>query len=371
MYLHTGRDTMSFLRATELQESIIGFEPGRKTLLSVRYDEMGKTVYHSYEGGSIWMATVPRQIGGPGATFAISAKVLTTNEFVDRIPEIGMVNSAGFTWLPEISRVSVASARGLRLRIRQSPPIAGLSTFQVPITPATNLGFAPGLGCFLEARIVDLFGRERKLRLYHNGHSTAWLGLRQGRRYPRVSLLSSDGIRFRIVYGSPEMRIATIYLQDPAALYSIHESPEVGVQLGKLKWNPLRCYSAQPRRQLETDMLRSRHRYPHGRVGSEVAYAIANRDLSVSGLILNDPSEDGPDMVAEDGRVIFENRLLTITEAMTDDLLQRQIEFQMGRLKARLASDLSFYSKARMGYAFLSFVDSRGLKTLLFELRKR
>ena len=62
--------------------------------------------------------------------------------------------------------------------------------------------------------------------------------------------------------------------------------------------------------------------------------------------------------MSRDGRVIFENRLLTITGSMPAKLLERQVAFQLGRMRARLKSDLSYYNAARLGYVSLSYIES-------------
>lgn len=373
MYLHTDRDTMSFLKASLLQDSLGGFKVGHKALLKVCYIETGKSVYHRYEGGPIWMATAPFDIGRPGQNLTIAPTLLTASEFADNIPEITMTNEANFTWLPTESKiVCVSSRKGFRIEVEQRPAVEGISRFDVSMEPEEDLGFVPGLGCHLDARVSDFYGRERQVRIYHDGHSAAWVGLQRGKRYPRVSLLSFDGVRLRLAYGSPEIRVASIYLADPASLYSIEPSRQLEKPVFEnLPWKPFRSYRIEIKRELEREMLRSRHRYPHGRIGSEIAYSIATRELGFENLILNDPSEGGADMMTRNGSVVFENRLVTITEAMSLDLLERQILFQLGRLKTRLRSDLSFYRSAEIGYAFLSYLYAGRLETMIFRMEKR
>ncbi len=92
--------------------------------------------------------------------------------------------------------------------------------------------------------------------------------------------------------------------------------------------------------------------------------------MGFDNLILNDPSEGGADMSTTDGRILFENRLLTITGAMDRHLIERQVQFQLGKLMARLSSDLVYYRKAERGYAFLSFVENGGIETMMFEMTR-
>jgi len=371
MYLRTDRDTMSFLKASLLQDTISGFRAGHKALLKVRYVEAGRSVYHQYEGGPIWMATAPDRFGRPGQRLTISPKLLTRSEFANGIRGISMTKGMNFSWLPtECKIIRISDKLGLHVETMQQPSLEGITRFVVSMEPAEDLGFVPGLGCYLEAKIVDFFSREREVRIYHNGHSQAWLGLRQGKRYARVSLLSFDGVRLRIAYGSPQIRVASIYLANPSSAYSIERTSQEGRAFLNPHWNPIGFYRINLCRESEREMLRSRYRYPHGRIGSEIAYAIASHELGLNDLILKDPSEGGADMMTRDGRIVFESRLVTITEAMSSDLIERQILFQVSQLKTRLQSDLSFYRTAIAGYAFLSYVDLDGLWTMMFEMKR-
>jgi hypothetical protein len=317
MYFHMSRETMSFLTAQLLRDKVAGFEVGRRTLLDVYYVEADKSVYHQYEGGSIWMATTPLDIGRPGQTLSTIPALLTTNEFIANMPPIRMTNEVGFSWLPEASVINRFSHSGVfGVEAEQDPPVEGVKEFSLALK-LRNLDFAPGLGCYLEAGIVDYFGRERRVRFYHDGHSTAWIGLHRGKRYPRISLLSYDGVRLRIAYGSPEVRVASIYLDDPSSLYSLQQVEEEQFHATRSSgWRPSRLFSVKINRVLEREMLRSRYRYPHGKLGSEIAYSIPSRELGFENLILNDPSEGGADMMTNDGGVVFESRLVTITGAM-------------------------------------------------------
>jgi hypothetical protein len=302
----------------------------------------------------------------------LSAELLTKDEFLRNIPNVNLRNDVGFSWLPAESQiVRILDGKAPCVVVQQQPAVEGISKFNIPLEAAENLGFGPGKGCFLEAKIGDFFGFSRKVRIYHDGHSKPWLGIRQGTKYPRVSFLSSDGIRLRLAYGSTQVRVASIYLGDPSQLYI---SERVGrfrdFDFSRLPWKPSSSYLVLLKRELEGKMLQCRYRYPHGRIGSEVAYSIAARELDFGRLILNDPSDGGADMMTEDGKVLFENRLVTITEAMSSQALERQIVFEIGRLKTRLRSDLEFYQAADAGYAFLSFIGADGLGTMMFELMK-
>jgi hypothetical protein len=209
------------------------------------------------------------------------------------------------------------------------------------------------------------------MRIYHDGYSKSWIGLQRGKRCPRVSFISFDGVRLRIAYGSPEIRVATIYIADPSPLYSVEESWRGdGLALNNLPIAPKWAYRIRLKREVEEEMLRNRYRYPHGRIGSEIAYAIACRHMGRDRLVLNDPSEGGADMMSRNREIVFENRLITVTRGMSAGSLERQVIFQLEQLKTRLLSDLLYYDGSRIGYISLSFLDSEGLRTLVWEMRK-
>jgi hypothetical protein len=372
MYLQSKTGKMSFLKASLLQSLAVGVKVGQKSVLNVWYEEADKTVYHRYEGGPIWMATTPGEIGYPGNTLTIFPKLLTVEEFVDRFPTVDMPNEANLGWLPTRTKMVRLSEAGglLRIEAEQWPPVEGISNFVLIAHCSSSLAFAPGLGCNLQASLIDFGGRKRQVRFYHDGHGPAWVGFQQGRRFPRVSLLSFDGVRLRVAYGSPRLRVASIYINNPNSIYTLRTEREEIHLRNNTPWKALAFYSVGLNRETEREMLRSRYRYPHGRLGTEIAHAISSRELGFHDLVLNDPAKGGPDMTAENGEVLFENRLVVITVAMGPKACEQQLLFQIDRLKRRVQSDLAYYRKAKRGFAILTYLNLRGLRSMVLETKK-
>jgi hypothetical protein len=370
MYLHSAQNTMAFLRARVLQREVRGFEVGKESLLKVRYLSQHKTVYHRYEGGEIWMATVPEELAKPGQRFEIDVRMLTKSEFVGRIPEFNLVNEAEFSWLPYLVNISnFSSDSGFQFHLSQEPAVEGIERFRVRGIASNSLDFIPGYGCCLQFKVVDFFGRAETLRVYHDGHSVPWLGLGRSKKFPKISFISHDGTRLKLVYNSPQKRVATIYSDDPSRLFRV--GPQGGVSEHVNRDTLLcDCYKIELRRNYERKMLENPYRYPHGRLGAEIAYAISKLKIGIKDLILNDPSDGGPDLVTRDGRVVIEARLLVITEAMGNKARVSQIEFQLARLGSRLKSDLAFYPLAQSGYGFLSYLEKGRIRTLNFHIEK-
>jgi hypothetical protein len=369
MYLSSNRNTMAFLKAPVLQHQMTGFRAGHEYLLKVRYVDHLKTVYHRYEGGDVWMATVPNELARPGQNLTIDISILTQNDFVNGIPEFSLANEAQFTWLPLAVNVSNFSLdSGFHFDSDQEPSVEGINRFRINGIPS-DLGFVPGYGCYLQFRIVDFFNRIETIRVYHDGHNQPWFGLKRSRKFPRISFVSHDGARLKFVYGSPHKSVATIYAIDPSNLYKIEvesRSPRISQEI---RWAS-DSYGVELRRDFERRMLQSAYRYPHGRIGAEIAYSIATKEIGIGDLVLGDPSNGGPDMVTRDGRTVIEARLVAITEALKDTSKTRQIDFQSARLESRLKSDLAFYPSARSGYAFLSYLDHGNIHTLVFRQEK-
>ena len=372
IYLRTNAGTMAPFRASWLEDAVPGFKQGRKSVLKAVYPG-GRVTYHEYEGGTIWTGIMPEHLGDPGDTIELSISLLTKIDFLSNMPAITMENEAQFSWLPILSRVTrIRGGSETIMQVEQNPPLEGISKFDLCLQNSTSVEFVPGYGCFLEGEIRDFCGMLRRLRIYHDGHSVPWMGLKRGRRFPKISFMSFDGFRLRLAYGSPEIRVATVYLASPVPLYSVTAiRDERGIQGGtEAGWRMQNSYLVELTRETEREMLRSRYRYPHGRIGSEIAYSIASRQMGFQELVLNDPSAGGADMMTRDGKTVFESRLLVITSAMTSSMRTRQVDFQLQRMRKRLRSDLSFYKEAEVGYALLSYVDSGNLKTVQFEMRR-
>src|SRR2546428_12293284 len=78
---------------------------------------------------------------------------------------------------------------------------------------------------YLQVEMKDYFGQTRDFKIHHDGHTPPWLGIEAGSGFPRVSFLTFDGVRLRVVYvlSQNDINIATIYLGDPSILYTFGE----------------------------------------------------------------------------------------------------------------------------------------------------
>ncbi len=362
MYLYSDQGTMQFVKASFLAKVVPGFKALKPTLLRVYYEGSDALSYHSYEGGKIFWATVPDGIGKPGDFFDVKIQLLTRDDFVKFIPKFSLVNEAHFNFLPDFAEINGATLTGndLTLAMTQDPPFEGISNFAVRGHASEILRPAAGQGIYLQFDITDVFGQTRSMRLYSDGNSLPWFNLQGGAKFPSVSFIASDGVRLRIVYGSPELSVATIYLQDPSPLYNIGEMaakpldfPVSGVsQVFQIDRTTLV-------RQTELQMLHSISNYPVGRVGAEIAYTVAVEKLGLKDVVLQDPSRGGADLFTKDGKVVIEARMLTSTAGLLRDELQAELSTQLTQMVGRLNWNLKPKNNplAQTGYAVLSYVD--------------
>jgi len=158
------------------------------------------------------MATAPNDAGHEGQNLTILPKLLTRGEFMTSMPDIIMKNEAGFSWLPSRSRILDLSDAGnphsksnrYRLRKASRDSVCQCSLQRNLDCSRMGLSFGDGYWRFLWPVEETASVSRWSLR--------SLLGLRRGKRYPRITLVSYDGVRLRLAYGSPEIRVASIYL---------------------------------------------------------------------------------------------------------------------------------------------------------------
>jgi hypothetical protein len=150
---------MSLLSAALLEQSISGFKVGERALLAVRYAKQDKLGYHQYEGGSFWTATAPAGIGRDCGDFDISVTLLTKSEFLNNLPRIELKNKVNFSWLPKLSMISFNDSKSkFSVQVEQYPEVEGISGFELPVELDGEIGFVPGNGCYVKAKVQDCFG---------------------------------------------------------------------------------------------------------------------------------------------------------------------------------------------------------------------
>lgn len=106
-------------------------------------------------------------------------------------------------------------------------------------------------------------------------------------------------------------------------------------------------------------MLYSIATYAHGRIGAEIAYAAAIKQLGLRQLILSEPSAGGKDLYTKDGQVMVQARLLTKPGPLQPGRPRRTLRTHAGRMVRKLRQDFTYNREARVGYAVLSFLNPK------------
>jgi len=372
LYQRSRRGTSQIIKSSALTK-LTGFHPGKPNLMVVNYSHRRYPVYHEYNGGRVWIPTVPNEYGSPGMQTSISISVLTERKFVEKLPPFTLENGTNLPWLAmsvTVQRITIDHGR-VCLEFCQEPAVESISHFKLEGEAIEPLRFHLG-DTNLRFCVSDAVGQKRRLALYHNGHESPRLGIRFGHEFYGVNFVSSDGVRIRLVYksGLNTFNVATIYLREPSKLYRLgkiqpFQGPSPKDQVG-LEVDQVRLV-----RPLERHMLWHGGTYDAGRIGSEIAYAIGKNKLMLAGLVLPDPNSSGRDLYTSDGRVVMQSRMLTQTSSLNTGRLDNLIESQVSRLVRKLREDFEFNPGARIGYAIVSYLDAAMVRARIVKVSPR
>lgn len=374
MYLYSAQGTMQIFTADWLQKNVPGFVAYTDCQLRVYYLQDNEILYHLYTGGKNWMATIPSDLANPGNRLTVYISVLTREDFVSTIPPFDLTNDAHFSWLPPSSRVEGFSLDGnaLTIKVEQPPSNNGPTSFSLQGNAASSLGWTPGVRSYLQFTVADFSGRLTTLRLYYDGHSAPFLAFPTGQKFAPITLVSSDGVRLRLVYSQPPTHVSTIYVGDPSGGYGLGDLISGGISFNvpgaSQVFTVTRVDLLGSR---EQEMFASSSNYPHGRMGAEIAYAIATQKLGLDHVVLPDPSRGGPDLYTQDGTTVIQARMLTATEAANQQQLIRDLQIELKDMISTLNSNFKDYPPADHGYAILSYADNhRTIRSIVVEVVK-
>lgn len=173
--------------------------------------------------------------------------------------------------------------------------------------------------------------------------------------------MSFDGFRTDLTfrYRRSNLNSVTLYVKSPAELYKIGSATEDSSLAILGASRAFQIESIEPTRDYERSMIESGRRYKIGRVGAEIALAIAQK-LGLENIILRDPSQGGKDLYTKDLSSIIQARMLTSTRAAVgSEAIKQQLLVQLSRLVRKLKVDFGYNPPARKGCDMLSFVDAR------------
>ena len=305
--------------------------------MSVTYSPNRIRAYHRHEMGRSWIPTAPKEAQDAKS---IEIRDLTAEYFVRNLPRMTLKNTYLKRWFPTQAVASSYSISGdlVEIDLDQKPGIEGVCSFAIKGNLVRPLSFLDG-NALIEIAVRDHFSFGRRLRIYHNGHSAARLGIQHSARFNSVTCASSDGVRTRFLYRPNQtgFQMATIYVASPSNLYELLK-PDHGGQV--IRWvhalKPDFVLDVIPRRSMEWKMLDHGNAYDHGIIGAEVAYAIASRMLMTDQLLMREPAMGGSDLVSRDGSTAVEARMLAGVSQKDSTYFKTEVRPHMQQMVGRL-----------------------------------
>jgi hypothetical protein len=320
----------------------IGFGGDAGKIMSIRYGPMGVRAYHMHRKGNAWIPTAPKQANGASD---VEISDLTESDFFSNLPTIILQNSSLKRWFARRTIMSsvYVDKDEVTIRLEQSPAIEGVRNFTIRGRISRPLSFLDGKAV-LDIAMTDCFGLGRKLRIYHDGHQAAKVGIQHSTRFNGIIHVTSDGVRERFVYrpNRTSNQIATLYLKDPTSLYSLEGA--VHDDQTRLLFRELRpdfMLKVSPLRNLEWMMLDNGNAYDHGTIGAEVAHTIASKMLMSNQLLLLEPAMRGSDVVSRDRSIAIEARMLASSRARTAAYAKLEAAPHLRQMVGRLRWGLS------------------------------
>ncbi len=302
-------------------------------------------------------------------------ELLTADKFLKSIPPIDYLNTAHANWVADFSEVTNFESVGdtVIMNVVQER-LEGVTSFKVEGRPGplTNVGG----DTFLPLTVSDAVNVPENLKLTFNGYGEPILSFESGSNFGQVILISSDGVKLKIVYdsGGGSTAAATIYLQQPSVLWRlpIVNAEGFGFSIpGASQTYTLR--DVVPVRGLEREMVNSGNKYDLARVGAEIAYSVSQQKFGVENIRLNEPSEGGADLISGDRTVTIQARMLGNPSALSPSNLETTLGFEMNDLVKSIHTDFDKNPSARTGYAILSYLDptSKTIVTLVAVIQRQ
>ena len=222
----------------------------------------------------------------------------------------------------------------------------------------------------LEVSIADRFRAERRLRIYHDGHSNPALGIQHSARFDLVTSIGFDGVRLRFLYGTRRSgpQVATLYQYNPDRLYNFVR-PDYDGQVDALvrELRPNIVVGVKLVRRFERALLNRGRAYDHGIIGAEIAHSLASRLLMDNALGMSEPAIGGPDLISGDGRTAIEARLLARTRSTSPDAAVSEAARHFRQMRERIHWETGAQGNRR-GLAVLSVQLKSQILTLVNEV---
>jgi hypothetical protein len=283
--------------------------------------------------------------------------VLRKDNFLLGLPDLRFANELGIRWMTDVLDLSASGTDGgVRIRMTQSPPVESISNFEIAGETSGAIQFDKG-SAYLDFIVNGAIGKPRALRLYHDGRHDPRIGIRVGREFAPVFFISSDGARVRLAYRDSQFNphVAIVYLRDPATLYELGEKVacpfpnEVeGIS------SAFRVIDVRFLRPIERLVQRVGTTYDVGRLGAEIALAVAKSALGLMDTVMIEPSQPGADLFSSSGRSVIQARLIIEAHQRIPSELKELTKKEISDMLRSLGRDMIRMPWAQTGYVILS-----------------
>jgi hypothetical protein len=318
---------------------------------------------------------LPEQEVRPGDAVGLTFELLPVEDFARSIPDFTLTNAADMRWLADAAVLKDFKVVDgvMKFEALQTNRWSSVGSYVIKGEVVKYPGVINQLGAvYAEIAIKDYAGRVRDIRIRYDGFSAASLGIGMGGSYPSVLHVSYDGFRLSAAYDNFRA-VTTIYIEAPSvSIYKLGmPHPYSGSYLRLVEGRYTKASqidNIEMVRDLEKGMLAYGGTYDLGRLGAEIAYVVADKNLGLKNIILEEPSKGGRDLYTQDNSVAIQARLL---KDFTQDSRETLIQQALYNLSDKLQQDYENQSQMRDGYAILSYLDADGImKTIVLEVPK-
>jgi hypothetical protein len=349
--------TSRFISGGSLIKRINGFGKKAPLTLMLAFPHQGFRMYSSYRGGKAWVPKLPINLGSPGDILTAQVTVPNPTNFLDSLPGFTLANEIGMRWMSDSADLVTSSSFGrVNLRVMQDPPLNDISEFETPGEAIGEVEFAKG-SAYLDIRVTGAVGNSRILRLYHDGRHSPRIGIRVGREFSPVFFISSDGARLRWAYRDCKFNphVAILYLVDPTTLYQLGESVTCSIPDGiEGVTSAFRVDQIRFLRSFESLTQRVGTTYDVGRLGAEIAFAVAKLKLGLTDIELVEPSQPGVDLFSHVGGTVIQARLLVEGHHLARPDMENMMKRQLADMLRALRRDMKRIRAAHTGHVMLS-----------------
>lgn len=314
-----------------------------------------------------WRPNVPESIAEAGSRANLCIRFITLNFFIDNLGKIEFRSKIRNA--PRLVELTLKEGNEGRVVIRLTQEaLDSTESFEVTGIP-TEIQDSNGTPR-LVLKIGNVFGRMKKLAIYHDGTSHPTLGVEDGRQFRIAQTIFSDGVRLVIAY--PKFRgtnLWTSYLKSPAELYSITARESQPFKWQGKQW-PI--FNVELRRSLERRMLLRGSAYEHGRLGAEIAHTIAAKFLGLSNPVIGEPSSGGKDLWTIDNGFTVQARLIVDFRQFLPLTQEEAIVDQITSLAQKIGQDFANSKKTHTGFVVFSYVDEeKAIHSLVIERKRK